>query len=504
MNQQKSSLEGTRDRLEQKLGDIRQSIGGLENAQEEARRQKKRLQPKLGSYSEEYDKVTRALVSIGIPTLPKTTKEIEKLVKVRLQNQEQLGEKIGGLKERIGTETEYKNILSEAKARCPVCDTRLTSAQRRRIVVEKTKLIESLKKSIRKEQKESKNARKIVELLERVKNILKKLAETTEKLCEAETRLTKVERKVPELKRKRVRLEDRHGKLEAGITKIEQQVQIATKFNDIDKLETEHKELRTELKRFPKVEKQVKKLESKIEKSDIRRHEIDGEIRELSPKIENLEEKAKDAKVWYNKLATAENRRTIAYEFAEEVRFAHEAAKLSLHEIFTSYCDMINSNLAWIWPRLYTRPDLKKIELNVEIKETEENGEKTLTPEVQLNRLDVRGDRLPFNTISSHGQRVLASIAFRVAFLNLLSRTSVPRILVLDEPTIWIDDKNRERLGQVLGTLVKEIKEGGIKIDQMIVISHDSVFLNAIDPEGVKHLCMKNSEGFCEVATAPA
>jgi DNA repair exonuclease SbcCD ATPase subunit len=337
-----------------------------------------------------------------------------------------------------------------------------------------------------------------------LKNILKELAGITEKLSEAESRLTDIKRKVPPLKRKRLQVEHRLRMLSAHISKIEEHIQIVAKFRNIDELKMELRELKIEIKRLPKLEKQVRKLESEIDKLDMKRHEVDGEIRELNPKIENLKEKVKDAKVWYNKLATAKNRTMITCEFAEEVRFAHEAAKLSLHEIFANYSDMINSNLAWIWPRLYTRPDLKKIELNVEIKETEENGEKTLTPEVQLNRLDARGDKLPFNTISSHGQRVLASIAFRVAFLNLLSRTSVPRILVLDEPTIWIDDKNRERLGQILGTLVKEIKEGGIKIDQVIVISHDSVFLNAIDPEGVKHLCIKNPEGFCEVATASA
>lgn len=105
-------------------------------------------------------------------------------------------------------------------------------------------------------------------------------------------------------------------------------------------------------------------------------------------------------------------------------------------------------------------------------------------------------EKIPFNTISSHGQRVLASIAFRVAFLHLLWRTSVPRILVLDEPTIWIDNRNRERLGELLANLVKEVKEGGIKLDQVIVVSHDPAFLNAIDPEGVKHTCYKNPEDF--------
>jgi ATPase subunit of ABC transporter with duplicated ATPase domains len=91
-----------------------------------------------------------------------------------------------------------------------------------------------------------------------------------------------------------------------------------------------------------------------------------------------------------------------------------------------------------------------------------------------------------------------------VAFLNLLSRTSptIPRILVFDEPTIWIDNDNRERLGQLLANLVEEVREGGINLDQVLVISHDPAFLNAIDPEGVKHICQKNPQGFCEIVGA--
>jgi DNA repair exonuclease SbcCD ATPase subunit len=106
---------------------------------------------------------------------------------------------------------------------------------------------------------------------------------------------------------------------------------------------------------------------------------------------------------------------------------------------------MINYNLAWIWPILYPRPDLKEVQLDVKIEEVEENGEKILVTEIQMVRIGTAGEKIPLNTISSHGQRVLVSIAFRIAFLNLLSGTSIPRVLVLDEPTIWIDNKNRER-----------------------------------------------------------
>jgi predicted RNase H-like nuclease (RuvC/YqgF family) len=176
---------------------------------------------------------------------------------------------------------------------------------------------------------------------------------------------------------------------------------------------TDAKKLKNKIKQIPKIEKQLEKLDSKIDQIDDENWKIKEEISKIDPKIDSLLDKLKDSEYWYNALKSKRNAEKTANEFAKEIGLASEAAKLSLYESFTNYCNMISSNLGWIWPRLYERSDLKRIELQTSIKETE---------------------------------------------------------------------------------------EGGIKIDQVVVVSHDSAFLNAIDPEAIKHQCIKNSEGFYEVA----
>jgi DNA repair exonuclease SbcCD ATPase subunit len=500
LEQTRTTKENKRQELQRKLGDVRQKIGELKNAEQAAQRGATRLRPQQTSCMKEYSKLAKELTLLGLTMPARTIKDIKKLLKAESRKQEELGEKIGGLKQEIKTENDYRNTLSQAKAICPVCDTRLTPKHRDAIIAKKIEIIQGLKKRMKEGREESAKAKKIVELLDDVERTLNTSADIANRLSEAESQMAAAGKKLPSFEKRRARMEKLIESLESAISKIERQIEIAEKFSNIFSLKTEIGGLKTKLKALPRTEKEIKRTDSEIEKLGRNKENIAGEIRELGPKIESANEKLSDSEYWYGKQADIQYRTQTAYEFADEVKLAHEAAKLSLYEAFNNYCNMINSSLGWVWPRLYGRTDVKQIELNAQIKEIEEDGEQTLIAEVQLVRSDIKGNKLAFNTISSHGQRVLSSIAFRVAFLNLLSKTSVPRVLVLDEPTIWVDEKNRERLGQVLGTLVKEIKEGGIKIDQVIVVSHDSAFLNAIDPEASKWQCVKNSEGYCEVA----
>jgi DNA repair exonuclease SbcCD ATPase subunit len=309
-------------------------------------------------------------------------------------------------------------------------------------------------------------------------------------------------KRLPSLLKKEETITKKEEKLGLLLGEVREKIRLAETYENIDKLDREIRGLKRETKTLPKLKAQSMELRTRNQKLQGNLREIEAKIREFGPKIKLIEQNEENARLYYGRLGEAERRDKVTRAFADEIKLAYEAAKASLYELLMEYKDMINYNLRWIWPLLYPRGDLPAVELDVKVEEAEEDGEKTLITETQLIRLTATGEKMPFNTISSHGQRVLASIAFRVAFLNLLWKTSVPRILVLDEPTIWVDNRNRERLGQLLANLVKEMREGALKLDQVIVVSHDPAFLNAIDPEGVKHVCRKNEEGFCEVRTA--
>jgi DNA repair exonuclease SbcCD ATPase subunit len=76
--------------------------------------------------------------------------------------------------------------------------------------------------------------------------------------------------------------------------------------------------------------------------------------------------------------------------------------------------------------------------------------------------------------VLSCGQRVALAVAFRLALADLVSKT-VP-ILVLDEPTVWLDKTNIGKMADVM-TLVRNIAEKGMFI---MVATHEESLMNSM------------------------
>ena len=488
--------------LEQRLQDIAGKISSFRTTKTRAENESKRLAEEIENLSKEYALLVGILKEKGIDIEPKSALEAGKLRRTEQKESQALTETIGGLREKEKAETEYINILSQARANCPVCDSRLTAKQRRQLVCEKSEIIGKIKGEIKDKRRAEKDTNEIVQVLEDIERLLKDMSERSGRLAKHQGEAKVAEKRLEPLLKRQNNIKTGQTKLKQKAEELEKRARVAEKLRGLREWTDALKATQKELLALPRVQLEIKKYEKSIEKLEAKQRKIGSNVAAITPEIKAIKQSLENAKAWYGKLTMAKKKAKIAQGFADEMGIASDAAKAALHELFTGYGDMVNFSLRWIWPALYPRSDLRQIKLDVKIEEAEERGEKTLVTETRLTRLGADGQSIPFNTISSHGQRVLASIAFRVAFLNLLWKTSVPRILVLDEPTIWIDNQNRERLGQLLANLVKEVKEGGIKLEQVIVISHDPAFLNAIDPEGVKHICIKNEYGFCEVGSA--
>ena len=490
----------------QKAGDsleeTAKSIGSLRGTMTKAENESKKLIEEIDGLSGKYSSLVTALKDKGVDIEPKSALEAGKLKQARQTESQKLTEAIGGLREKEKAEAEYIEILSQAKANCPVCDTELTAKQRREIIRQKSEVITKVKNEIKEKKRAEEDTSEIVQLLDSIQQLLKDMSERSGRFAKNQREAKAADKRLGPLLKRQDSSKSRQTKLKQRLEELEKWARVAEKFKDLKEWANSLKATKKELLGLPKIEAQAQKYDKNIEKLETKQRQIGSQIAALAPEIKATKQSLENAKAWYDQLAMSKKKAKVAQGFADEMGLASDAAKAALHELFTGYGEMVNFSLRWIWPTLYPRSDLRQIELDVKVEEEEERGEKTLVTETRLTRLGVEGQRIPFNTISSHGQRVLASVAFRVAFLNLLWKTSVPRILVLDEPTIWIDNQNRERLGQLLANLVKEVKEGGIKLEQVIVISHDPAFLNAIDPEGVKHICIKNEYGFCEVGTA--
>jgi exonuclease SbcC len=86
--------------------------------------------------------------------------------------------------------------------------------------------------------------------------------------------------------------------------------------------------------------------------------------------------------------------------------------------------------------------------------------------------IKIGSDVVPLDNASG-GERVAIAIAMRLALAELaMGRT--PTVLILDEPTVYLDDERRVEIFSILGELGKSLK-------QVIIVTHDEKVIDIAD-----------------------
>jgi len=83
--------------------------------------------------------------------------------------------------------------------------------------------------------------------------------------------------------------------------------------------------------------------------------------------------------------------------------------------------------------------------------------------------INVLGDRLPVKNASG-GEKVGIAIAMRLALAELIMGRS-PTTLILDEPTVYLDDERRRCIFNIISELARSLK-------QVIVVTHDEAVID--------------------------
>jgi exonuclease SbcC len=74
---------------------------------------------------------------------------------------------------------------------------------------------------------------------------------------------------------------------------------------------------------------------------------------------------------------------------------------------------------------------------------------------------------------ASGGERVAIAIAMRLALAELVMEKA-PTVLILDEPTVYLDDERRIEVFNILGELGRNLK-------QVIIVTHDEKVIDISD-----------------------
>lgn len=141
-------------------------------------------------------------------------------------------------------------------------------------------------------------------------------------------------------------------------------------------------------------------------------------------------------------------------------------------DFHSSKIEDVNRILKELWSETYKGNDIEYIELKSESSDTRAYNYRIVMVKNGAE-VDMRGR-------SSAGQKMIASILFRIALADSFSLGC--NVFALDEPTTNLDKENVESLSYSLSQIIKERTNV-----QLIVITHDEDFVQMLNREGVEY-----------------
>lgn len=491
----KSEVEKLRDELEKRIIEIMHKIGSIKEKIDE-------IEFKLSKISE-------------AEVCPICGRELTPEHRMRLQEEysnakRESQEKIAKLEDELKVKEAEKKKLEKRLKKLNYVNLE----DIKRITDE----IEELNKKILREKSEIKELKKKVENLEKIDEEIRKLESETKELEEAYQEFLVAKR---ELKNWPSREE-----IEANLKKLNKEIE------DISK---EMKDLEAELGYKPeKPEQELSELQNKKEEYDRneflakKRNELQTQVQELKKTLASKELELKKVATIIETLAYDEElhkkkQSELETKKQEKSNVEKEIARLEgevkrLDEEKNSYENELKQLLEKEQEKALVEEFLNKLErirnafhkdglqkiIRVRARPLLEKVTRELLERFNFGFSDVQIDEDynifvvgPAGTQSidqiSGGERVALAIALRLAIARILSEKV--ETVIMDEPTIHLDEERRKELVNVLNSF---FREGGRIIPQIIVITHHPEIEDVADM--LYHVSKKGDFSVVEVA----
>ncbi len=194
--------------------------------------------------------------------------------------------------------------------------------------------------------------------------------------------------------------------------------------------------------RYSEVRKALRELEARIADIDRSISRLEGELNAKLEELSKLKSEAENLKVELSKLKT----RKAVLEALEILRDrVLGKSGILARTIMKAMRESLEANVNNI---------LETLNKDFRIKVTEDFDIKVISG----------GETLSVNSLSG-GERTILSIAFRLALATVLVKKQLS-ILVLDEPTEYLDENSRRQVFEIISKIAGSI-------DQVIVVTHD-------------------------------
>jgi exonuclease SbcC len=169
---------------------------------------------------------------------------------------------------------------------------------------------------------------------------------------------------------------------------------------------------------------------------------VEGKLRELNDKVKQIEEQLK-------KLAKTIDAYNIIEQFAE--KYLGKGGVLA-----KELTKFVRAELERRTDAILARLGLREITIN----------------EDYDIFIKIGDDLMPLSNASG-GERIAIAIAMRLALAELVMGRA-PTVLILDEPTVYLDDERRVEIFSILGELGRNLK-------QVIIVTHDEKVIDIAD-----------------------
>jgi len=331
----------------------------------------------------------------------------------------------GSIQSRITDISEWKSRLEGAKGACPLCGAELTETHRNSMLSERKEMLAALRKKAAelslKREKVSKELQELYSEKEELLALEKRYTELSGQASgymEAEQRLTKGRKSLAEAEKK----------LKALLKELKT---MEPEKNAYEALKAKLKESRSEMEALSAAyERQKGRLES---------------LKESMKRLSDEKKQIKGMKAEHEKLARF-------IKTLNEIRAVFDKSGLQL-ELRKRAMPLIEQ---------YMREFFREFNFEYSDISLDENYDVTLYGS---------GGEMTAGMISG-GERIASALALRLGISKALASSNAETVL-LDEPTIFLDEQRRQDLIEVL-------KKTDL-LPQMIVVTHDNAMEDAAD-----------------------
>lgn len=414
----------------------------------------------------------------------KLKKSVSEDVEKDLEEKKLLLEKFVGeaesLKIKIQDLMEIIQQLSSVKAKCPICESKLTQAKKIVLIKQKKSQVVKLKESLGEALKKKQLTEQEVREIEIIANKLSQMVVEIQDFDEISTELENTKNIYAVLNESAVKLEKELQGLKTELLDLQKKFKDTTdKKQQSEIFNLQFKDYLVKKSRIEELVKQrsgyvvhIEELEKKIVDKDLSKLEpwlrnLIAKEKEISTKIDGIDqiavEKETRLKDFEQTLAaTIKDKEEINRldKLIRELKVFEKALEETQIELRKEFVIAVNYAMNQLWNTLYPYQDFTGIRLTVE------EGDYVLQLQERTGKfVNVEG-------IASGGERNLACLALRIAFALVLAPQL--RWLVLDEPTANLDSKSVSELATTLRERIGEF------IDQTFLITHQSELEDAV------------------------